>query len=211
MQPEEGLRRDALAVQTVRETAGATAKIMIDANMGNTLNSAQALLCACAGADIYWFEEPFAEDRPLNRALKEFIAAQGWETLIADGETAAPPDFMDLVRDGLIDVVQHDFRHWGLTWWRATSARLEQWGVGCAPHAWGSYVERFHHAHFAASVPNYALLEAAPARLPGIVADGWSMVDGCIVVPETPGAGFEVDPDLFAQGCRDRSGFSVTA
>lgn len=210
MSPEAGLQRDALVVHAVRAAAGDAAKIMIDANMGNTLNSARALLSACAAADIYWFEEPFAEDRPLNLALKEFILESNWETLVADGEFAPPPYFFDLVQDGVIDVVQHDFRMAGLTWWRATAARLEQWDVLCGPHTWGSYVERFHHAHFAAATPNYALLEAAPARLPGLIEEGWEMVDGFLVVPDSPGAGFDVEPGILAQGLQDRDGFSIS-
>ena len=97
---------------------------MIDANMGNTLNRAKALLDICADVGIYWFEEPFAEDRPLNQDLKEYLVEQGWDTLIADGEFAPPPSFFSMVEEGLIDVVQHDFRLSGLTWWRSAAADL---------------------------------------------------------------------------------------
>jgi L-alanine-DL-glutamate epimerase-like enolase superfamily enzyme len=205
----EGLKRDELVIRTVREAAGPDAKILIDANMGNTLNTAIALLDACADVGIYWFEEPFAEDTPLNQALKEHIVANDWDTLIADGEFAPPPYFFDMVEKGLIDVVQHDFRSKGLTWWRETSARLEQWDVLCAPHCWGSYIERYHHAHFAASIPNYCLLEAAPASMPGLIEDGWQLKDSILQVPDTPGAGLDIEPQIFAQGMEDPDGFSV--
>jgi L-alanine-DL-glutamate epimerase-like enolase superfamily enzyme len=205
-----GLERDALVIRTVRQAAGPDAKIMIDANMGNTLNTAIELLQACADADIFWFEEPFAEDRPLNQALKEFIVDNDYDTLIADGEFSPPPYFFDLVKAGLIDVVQHDFRQYGLTWWRATAGRLEQWDVLCAPHCWGSYIERYHHAHFAASIPNFSLLEAAPAHMPGLIDDAWQLKDSILTVPDEPGAGFDIDPEIFAQGLKDRLGFSVS-
>ncbi len=209
MPTAEGLARDILVVHTVRQAAGPEAKILIDANMGNTLNTATQLLEGCADVEIYWFEEPFAEDPALNQALKEFIAEQDYDTLVADGEFAPPPFFFDLVEKGLIDVVQHDFRAYGLTWWRALSARLEQWDVVCAPHCWGSYIERYAHAHFAASIPNYALLEAAPAALPGLALDGWEMRDGKLWVPDTPGTGFDIEPGIFAQGQQDRGGFGL--
>ncbi|MEW6754910.1 MAG: enolase C-terminal domain-like protein [Candidatus Latescibacterota bacterium] len=211
MPTAQGLRRDAVAVRAVRQAAGPQAKVLIDANMGNTLNTAIELLEMCADQGIYWFEEPFAEDRPLNQALKEHIAARGWDVLVADGEFAPPPYFFALVEEGLIDVVQHDFRFSSLTWWRATAARLEQWPVRCGPHTWGSYVERFHHAHFAASIPNYSLLEAAPARMPGVIEEGWRMEDGCLVVPDAPGAGFDVLESVFAQGMQDREGFRLAS
>jgi L-alanine-DL-glutamate epimerase-like enolase superfamily enzyme len=209
MPTAEGIRRDALVVHAVRQAAGPAAKILIDANMGNTLNTAKELLLACADAGIYWFEEPFAEDRPLNQALKEFIAEKGWEILVADGEFAPPPYFFSLVEEGLIDVVQHDFRFSSLTWWRQTAAELEQWKVLCAPHTWGSHVERYHHAHFAASTPNYCLLEAAPVHLPGLIEEGWTLIGGKLVVPDSPGAGFDVEPQIFAQGLEDRQGFTL--
>lgn len=199
MPPAQGLARDILVVEAVRQAAGPQAKVLIDANMGNTLNSALELLEGCAGAGIYWFEEPFAEDPPLNQALKHFIKERGYATLVADGEFAPPPYFFSLVEEGLIDVVQHDFRFEGLSWWRATAARLEKGPARCAPHCWGSYIERFHHAHFAASIPNYALLEAAPARMPGLIAEGWELREGILQVPDTPGAGFDVDPSLFGR------------
>ena len=209
MPTDAGLKRDELVIRTVREAAGPQAKVLIDANMGNTLNTAIALLDACADVGIYWFEEPFAEDPPLNQALKEHIVENDWDTLVADGEFSPPPYFFDLVEKGFIDVVQHDFRALGLTWWRSTAARLEQWNALCAPHCWGSYVERFHHAHFAASIPNFCLLEAAPATMPGLITDGWRLDASILHVPDTLGAGLDIDPRIFAQGMEDREGFRV--
>lgn len=210
MDTEPGLRRDALVVRAVRDAAGAEAKVLIDANMGNTLNTACRLLELCAECRVHWFEEPFAEDGALNRALKEFIEEHGWDTLVADGEFAPPPCFFDLVRDGWIDVVQQDFHAKGLTWWRDTAATIESWGARCGPHTWGSYVDRYPHAHFAASVANYELLEACPARVPGLIDDAWRMADGCLVVPDAPGAGFDVEPAVFDRAV-EAGGFRVRA
>ena len=211
MSPSAGLARDALVIKTVRQAAGPQAKVLIDANMGNTLNSAMHLLETCAEANIFWFEEPFAEDRPLNQALKEFILEQGWDTLVADGEFAPPANFFDMVRDGLIDVVQHDFRFSSLTWWRAKAAQLEQWSeTYCAPHSWGSYFERYPHAHFAASTPNYLLLEAAPISMPGVIDEGWALVDGHLTVPDTPGTGFDIEPQIFDQGLKAPAAYTLT-
>ena len=210
MPPMEGLARDALVVDAVRQAAGPHAKIMIDANMGNTLNTACQLLDAVADAQIYWFEEPFAEDIALNKALKEFLLERDYDVLVADGEFSPPPNFFQMAEEGLIDVVQHDFRFSSLTWWRATAAQLEQWDIACAPHSWGSYIERYHHAHFAASTPNFSLLEAAPAQMPGLIEDGWELRQGKLTVPDTPGIGFDVDDKIFAQGVDDRDGFNLS-
>jgi L-alanine-DL-glutamate epimerase-like enolase superfamily enzyme len=207
---QDGLQRDELVIHTVRNAAGPDAKILIDANMGNTLNTAQETINRCVHADIYWFEEPFAEDPALNEAFKAYLQEHSPGTLVADGEFAPPPYFFDLVEKGWIDVVQHDFRAKGLTWWKATAARIEPWGALCAPHCWGSIIERYAHAHFAASISNYSLLEAAPADVPGIVLDGWDMRDGKLLVPDTRGAGFDLEPDVWKTGVTRENGFHIT-
>lgn len=205
-----GLERDVLVIHTVREAAGPDAKIMVDANNGGTVNSTKDTLTACAGANLYWFEEPFAEDPELNADLRAFIRERGYATLVADGESGPPPPtFFAMVEAGDIDVVQHDFRALGLSWWKATAARIEPWGARCAPHCWGSIVERYAHAHFAASVPNFALQEAAPADTSGVVLDGWELRDGKLLVPDTPGAGFDLEPESIERGVRAAGGYRV--
>lgn len=126
----------------------------------------------------------------------EFIEKNGYGTYIADGESSPPKNFFDMVKAGWIDVVQQDFRLEGLTWWKATAARIEPWGALCGPHCWHSVIERYAHAHFAASVPHYTMLEAAPAETPGIV-------------PDTPGTGFDIDPDVLEQGVKAEDGFRI--
>ena len=207
-----GLERDVLVIHTVREAAGPDARILVDANNGGTLNSTKDTLDACADAGLYWFEEPFGEDPALNADLKQFIRDRGYATLVADGESGPPPPtFFAMVEAGDIDVVQHDFRALGLTWWKATAARIEPWGGRCAPHCWGSIIERYAHAHFAASVPNFALQEAAPADTEGVLLDGWELRDGKLLVPDTPGTGFDLEPELIERGVRDGTGYRVEA
>ncbi len=210
MPVREGTDRDVLVIHAVRQAAGPDAKVLIDANNGTTLNIALDILERCRDAGIYWFEEPFPEDRAFNEAFKEAIERWGYNTFVADGESGPPPpDFFDMVESGWIDIVQHDFRYKGLTWWKATAERIEPWGAQCAPHCWGSVIERYAHAHFAASVPNYSLLEAAPAEMPGIALDGWRMKDGRLTVPDTPGAGFDVETDVLERGVTSDGGFRI--
>lgn len=205
-----GLERDVLVIHTVREAAGPDAKILVDANNGGTLNSTKDTLDACADAGLYWFEEPFGEDPALNADLKRFIRERGYAALVADGESGPPPPtFFAMVEAGDIDVVQHDFRAMGLTWWKTTAARIEPWGGRCAPHCWGSIIERYAHAHFAASVPNFAVQEAAPSDTEGVLLDGWELRDGKLLVPDTPGTGFDLEPELIERGVRAGGGYRV--
>jgi len=206
----EGTDRDVLVIHSVREAAGEDAKILVDANNGTTLNIAKDILERCEDVGIYWFEEPFPEDGAFNEDFKQFIIEKGYDTLVADGESGPPPpSYFDMVKKGWIDVVQHDFRAKGLTWWRETAEMIEPWGGQCAPHCWGSLIERYAHAHFAASVPHFSLQEAAPADMPGIVLDGWTMQDGCLMVPDTPGTGFDLEADVIEEGVKREDGFRV--
>ena len=207
----EGLERDVLVIRTIRDAAGPDAKILVDANNGTTLNIAKEILLRCADVGVYWFEEAFHEERAFNEPFKAFIEESGYETLVADGESGPPPpSFFDMVERGWIDVVQHDFRAEGLTWWKATADRIAPWGASCAPHCWGSIIERYAHAHFAASIPNFCLLEAAPADTEGVVLDGWEMRDSKLIVPDTPGTGFDLAPDTVALGIQEDGGFAVS-
>ncbi len=208
---DEGLARDVLVIKTIREAAGPDARILIDANNGTVLNTAKEILRQCEGVGIYWFEEPFPEDKAFNEAFKAFIDEQGYATLVADGESGPPPpNYFEMVEAGWIDIVQHDFRAKGLTWWRETADLIAPWGAQCAPHCWGSLIERYTHAHFAASVPNYSMLEAAPGHMPGIILDGWEQREGKLVVPDTPGIGFDLEPEVLSEGIEAEGGFVVT-
>ena len=206
----EGLERDVLVIQTIREAAGPDAKILVDANNGTTLNIAQEILKRCESARIYWFEEAFHEERGFTEPFKAFIQASGYDTYVADGESKPPSDFFDMVERGWIDIVQHDFRARGLTWWKATADMIAPWGALCAPHCWGSIIERYAHAHFAASIPNFCLLEAAPADTQGVELDGWEFRDGHLIVPDTPGTGFDLAPETLARGTREEGGFYIS-
>jgi L-rhamnonate dehydratase len=70
-------------------------------------------------------------------------------------------------------------------------------------------LERYAHAHFAAAIPNFSLLEAAPAEMPGIVLDGWQMRNGKLIVPDTPGAGLDVEPDMLERCVKSEGGFRI--
>ena len=206
----EGLERDVLVIHTIRDAAGPEAKILIDANDGGTPNIAKETLDRCADVGVFWYEEPFREDPAFNGDFKAYIREKGYHTFVADGESGPPPPtFFEMVEAGDIDVVQHDLRAQGLSWWRATAERIEPWGAQCAPHCWGSIIERFAHAHFAASIPNFCLLEAAPADLRGVVLDGWEMKQGRLIVPDTPGTGFDLEPEVIEAGVRREDGYRI--
>ena len=114
-----------------------------------------------------------------------------------------------MVKLGVIDIVQHDFRNFGLSWWKKTARLIEPWNAKCAPHCWGSAIDRFAHAHFAASIPNYSLLEDVPIKLNGVSLDGWVQQKGFIKVPDTPGIGFDLTPETIETSIHNKTGFQL--
>ena len=55
-----------------------------------------------------------------------------------------------------------------------------------------------------------ALLETAPADTQGIVLDGWEFRDGHLIVPDTPGTGFDLAPETVARRIREEGGFCIS-
>jgi L-rhamnonate dehydratase len=124
METEAGTRRDIAVIRAVRREIGSDARLMIDANNGYTLNLAKRVLAETADCALYWIEEPFHEDRVLCEALREWIDGEGMATLLADGEGDASPRIEQMVRDGVIDVLQYDLLAHGFSAWLETGARL---------------------------------------------------------------------------------------
>ena len=207
---DEGTKRDILVVRAVREAVGPDARIMLDANNGYNLNLARHVLGETADCDIYWLEEPFHEDAVLYAELKAWIAQQGLNVLIADGEGDVSPRLLEWARDGLIDVVQYDIIGHGFSQWLATGRQLDAWGVAAAPHHYGTIYGNYAACHLAPALENFLFAEWDEGVIAGVRADGYSIRDGAIVVPESPGFGLELDDDAFARAVAS-NGFSISA
>jgi L-alanine-DL-glutamate epimerase-like enolase superfamily enzyme len=231
---DEGLRRDIAVVNAVRKAVGPDADVMADANNGYTFNGARDFLAGTADSRVFWLEEAFYEDATLYRRLRAWMRAEGLSTLIGDGEgrgmadpnlpdllagdsfhatvgSSAPADaLLDMVREGIVDVLQWDVLVPGLTRWLEISPSIEAWGRLASPHHYGTHLGNYHSCHLGLAVPNYGFVEWDEAQTPGISAPGYSVVDGYAHVPSAPGFGLELDEDSFGRVVREGS-YTVTA
>jgi L-alanine-DL-glutamate epimerase-like enolase superfamily enzyme len=207
---EAGTRRDIRVIHAVREAVGPEAKVMIDANNGYNLNLAWRVLLETAADRVYWIEEAFHEDERLYRQLKERLAGEGMETLIADGEGAASPYLLEWARLGLIDVVQYDVLHTGFTRWLELGPLLDEWGVRSAPHHYGGWYGNYAACHLAASIERFEFVEWDEATVPGLDASAYRIVEGMVHVPGLPGFGLQLDGEVFARAVQE-NGFVVRA
>lgn len=231
---DEGLRRDVAVVNAIRKAVGPDAAVMADANNGYTYNIARDFLRGTADSNVLWLEEAFYEDAILYRRLKAWLRAEGLSTLIADGEgrglvdlnlpelvegvegvaatgSLAPhPLLLDMVREGIVDVLQWDVLVPGLTRWLEVAPLVEQWGRLASPHHYGTLLGNYHEAHLGLAVPNFGFVEWDEAATPAIAAPGYAIEEGYVQVPAAPGFGLELDEDAFSRAVRD-GGFRLTA
>jgi L-rhamnonate dehydratase len=207
---EEGTARDIAIVHAVREAVGPQPPLMLDANNGYNLNLTKRVLGETADCEVFWMEEAFHEDPVLYRDLKEWLQAQGLETLIADGEGQASPTLLNWARDGLVDVVQYDIYSWGFTRWLETGRQLDGWNVRTAPHHYGGHYGNYAACHLAGAIRRFTYVEWDEATVAGVEAPGYELRDGWVHVPDAPGFGLELD-DLTFRRAVEAHGFAVTA
>ena len=208
MPVDEGLRRDVRIVNAIRSAVGQEIKLMIDVNNGYNLNLAMQLLAETAESNIYWIEEPFHESQLWSRYLKEWLQEKGLSVKLADGEGDASILLLNMAEKGLIDIIQYDLKQYGFSQWLALSSKLDDWGVGTAPHNYGGMYGNYATCHLAGAVKGFEMVEWDEAVVEGLSVSGYSISDGLVQVPSTPGFGLELDLKFF-QNMASKDGFCV--
>ena len=210
MNVEDGMRRDIRVTHAIRDAVGDDATIMLDANNGLNVNLTETLVVETAGANVYWMEEPFHEDGALYAILKERLSKRGIDTLIADGESSYTDRLLEWIRDGLIDVAQHDLRSVGFSGWLDLGPKVDACGARSAPHHWGRFYDNFTAAHLAAAIEGFDYIEYDEATVPGIDSSNYRVKSGHVVVPDLPGFGLLLDDEYFIKAVAE-SGFSINS
>jgi L-alanine-DL-glutamate epimerase-like enolase superfamily enzyme len=204
---EAGTQRDTAIIRAISRAVwqafGPGGTILLDANNGYNLNLAKQVLSATADCGIFWLEEPFHEDPVLYRDLKQWLEQQGLKTLIADGEGQASPTLLDWAREHLVDVIQYDIFGHGFTRWLETGQQLDAWGVRSAPHHYGGHYGNYAACHLAAAIQNFAFVEWDEATTPGLDTSGYTIREGSVKVPATPGFGLKLEEAVFADAVRN--------
>jgi L-rhamnonate dehydratase len=191
------VRRDVELVRAARQAAGDQVDLMIDIGKRYRLRSAIYMAKACEQFNIYWLEEPFpAEDLEGYRRLAEAASVR-----IATGEEESGRlAFARLIRETGIDVVQPDIsRCGGLTEVRKIATLAADSNILCVPHAFKTGILVAASIHFIASIPHAPFLEFSVTESPirkELLARPFVQRDGFIEVPQTPGLGIELNPEV---------------
>ncbi len=207
---QAGTNRDIAIIQGIRAAFGPDITLMIDANNGYNYNLTLEVLSATADSNLLWLEEAFHEDAELYRHLRDWQEAEGLNVLIADGEGRADPRLLDWAEQGLINVVQYDLRDIGFTRWLHLGKQLDAWFVKSAPHNYGSNFGNYAACHLAGVIGNFAFVEWDQADTNGLVAPGYSLHDGEMTIPATPGWGLHLDDAIFTAAVQ-QGGFSISS
>jgi L-alanine-DL-glutamate epimerase-like enolase superfamily enzyme len=192
---DKGLKTDIEVIRRIHETFhDRGVEILVDANDMYSLEDAIAFLKGIQGIPLFWFEEPFREDRVKCRQLREWMRANGFEkTYLADGEFQFDPEFcFELGREGIIDVNLHDTFGYGFTRWRHLMPKLVATDTLASPHSWGDRLKTHYTAHLAAGLGNCCTVEGVTCQSEDIDYGDYPIKDGRIHVPDTPGFGMKL-------------------
>jgi L-alanine-DL-glutamate epimerase-like enolase superfamily enzyme len=205
MKREEGDARDVAIVKLIREHAGKDLLIGVDANNGYDLAGAKRFLEQAGGVDLAFVEELFPEQVEECLALKEFIKAHGWKTLLADGETQGMLEvFKPFIAARAIDVFQGDMNRFGFEGILTEAAWAKEKDLLVAPHNWGSLIGYYMQLHVGRAITNFYRAEHDPLETRVLRAEGYERKDGKSTVPSTAGFGLTIDEKAFASEIKVR-------
>ena len=190
----EGLQRDIEVTLAVRKLLP-DVEILVDANDAFSCDGALRYLEAALDAGLFWVEELFAEDRVDLLRVRELLAARSPNTRVADGETNFDvPKLMDLVRDGLVDVLLMDVARLGFTPWRSLLREFVGLGGAAAPHTCCNPLKFVYTAHLAAASSDVIAVETFDAEISHMSLSDYAVQAGELKLSSAAGFGVPFSP-----------------
>lgn len=189
---------DAERVRAARQAVGPDFMLCVDANRGWTADDAIRFARLVEDLDIAWFEEPchwYDDARQMARVR------QASRIPVTAGQSEISSHGVRRLLDaGAVDYVNIDASECGgVTEWRRAAALAWSSDVGMAHHE-----ESQISAQLLSAIPHgtYAECFAHPERDPvwlRMWANRPAVRDGMMAVPDGPGFGLHLDPDMIAK------------
>jgi len=208
----EKMRSIAL-VEAVRDAVGPDVEIMVE--MHGRFNPATAVELAreLEAFKPSWIEEPVPPEN--LRALKK--ASEKIAIPVATGERIHTRyDYRQLFELQAADIIQPDITHFGgLLETKKLAAWAEAYYLLVAPHNVGGPVSTAAALHFAASTPNFKILEHF-----NDFAEDWvkpaapgnpEVQDGYFALPQGPGLGVKLDEEVIREHPQQKIFFNLFA
>ncbi len=174
-------------MRALRSAVGDGVDLMVDINQGWDVSTSIRVGREMEASGLYWLEDP------IHHQDYEGLAhiADSLDTPIATGEYHyGIPPFAHMLERRAVDVVMVDLlRAGGITPWMKVAHLAEAWNRPVVSHLAPEIL-----AHCVAAAPNGLVVEHMPWALP-LFANPPEVdpADGCIVLPERPGLGLELD------------------
>jgi D-galactarolactone cycloisomerase len=211
------MKEDLATVEQVREAVGDGMVVMVDANQAQSSGNWQpgvlwdyrrAVETARELQDLgcYWLEEPLPRYafHDLSR-LNDQV-----EMPIAGGENnRGVHEFLRMLEEGVYDILQPESMVvGGVTDLRKIEVLAEAYGRKVVPHHGGRGLGTVAHLHLVASWAHSPYLELLHDPPIGLYQHGFSALqdplvvdsEGYVTVPQGPGLGVEINPDLIIAG-----------
>ena len=186
------IREDAARVRTVRDAVGPDVELFIDANCSLDLYHALRLVDMIRECNIAFFEEPITQNDALLMAQ---LRREGRVRLACGQNEGLAFRFRDLLLNQSVDYVQPNaVITGGFTQCAKIAGMAAAFNVPIANGgAWA-----FHNMHLQAGLANGSLIEhhyLAGEFCRRIYKNLPMPAEGLLVLPDTPGLGFEPDHD----------------
>lgn len=192
------LKQALIPFEKIRTAVGDRMDIMVELHSKWQLLPAIQIAEALAPFDTYWHEDPIKMDS--LSSLKRY-AERSKAPICASETLGSRWAFRDLLETGVAGVVMPDLS-WcgGISEARKIASMAETWHLPVAPHDCTGPVVLAASTHLSLNAPNALIQETARAFYHTWYGDFVTAVppvtDGSITIPEGPGLGLELQPDL---------------
>ena len=181
-------------IRQVSAAAGDKVDLLIEGHGRFDLPTAVKIAHKLEEFDIFWFEEPIPPDD--KEGLRE-VKRQSRVPIAAGERLYNRYEYRQFFELGCADYIQPDISHaGGLMELRFLGAEAEARHVGFCPHNPSGPVANAASLQLAACVPNFVKLEMMMTDVPwrsDICDEDLTVENGCVVIPERPGLGIELN------------------
>ncbi|PSP85657.1 enolase [Halobacteriales archaeon QS_1_68_17] len=189
----------AAIVEAVTEAVGDRADVAFDCHWTFSAGSAKRLAEAIEPYDVWWLEDPVP---PENHDVQRTVT-QSTTTPITAGENVyRKHGHRRLLEEQAVDIVAPDMpKVGGMRETRKIAELADTYYVPVAMHNVSSPVATMASAHVGTSIPNALAVEFHSYELPwwGDLVEEPVIDEGYIEIPERPGLGVTLDPDVVAE------------
>ena len=193
----EALELCAKFCRLLRDAVGTKADLLFGTHGQFTPSGAIRLAKAIEPYDPLWFEEPTPPEKPEEMAL----VARGTSVPIATGERLTTKyEFARVLECRAASILQMALgRVGGIMEAKKIAGMAETYYAQIAPHLYAGPVEGAANIHFAATLPNFLILESIETWggfHAKILKKPIRWEDGQVLLPTEPGLGIELDEEV---------------